>query len=157
MVTVTNAQLAVPAINEPFTLEVDYDVNPREVIDDCFTQPYAQRWEYLGPKRSGKRIMPAKLVYLPPAQDLKKVMRAADKMGYYLLEAQAQEAFRRKYLASTSKEFQILFGNSVWDNNDWSDLTCITYLAAIGSEWYTFNRPLIAYNSNEFCWAISGK
>jgi len=123
----------VPADDEWFDLEVDNDVNPIDVVTSAGFN--ADGWNYLGPNLSGKRTYTVKLVRLGYVHNLVKAKERADEMGYRLIEGQAREPFKARFLKPDGKGF-VVFGGSEW-LYPYPDSPRVVYLYGFEDKWYS--------------------
>ena len=105
--------LTVSADDEEFTLDVNNDQDPMEVVSSVGFDK--KSWQYLGPAFSGKETRRVKLIRLGFVKGLKEARQKADQLGFRLLEGQARESFKAKYPVPDGKG-PVVFGGSVWQS-----------------------------------------
>ncbi len=124
---------AVPADDKWFELEVDNDIDPMEVV--CSAVHDTKDWKYLGPKFKGRVKYRAKLVRLGHVRNLDEARDEANKMGYRLLEGQAQEPFKKKFPKPKGKG-PVVFGGSEWQSPHGGPH--VIYLHDVWVEWFSY-------------------
>lgn len=107
---------SVPAVDEPFDLEVNGDVDAMVVVT---TAGYnADGWKFLGPAFSGKRTYRVRLVELGYVANLEaaRIAAKAKNPKYRLLEGQARESFKAAFPRHNGRP--IVFGGNEWQDPD---------------------------------------
>lgn len=116
---------AIPADEEWFSLEVDDDVDPMDVVTSAGYNPSG--WKYLGPRLSGKRTLQVKLVRLGYIRNLEEARKKVDELGYRLLEGQARESFKASFPRPDNDKGPVVFAGSVWRGPDGSASVAFLY------------------------------
>ena len=123
--------LPPPPNDEWFTLRVDNNINPMDVVAMSVSRG-PRGWKYLGPAVAGKQTYHAKLVCLGACRNLAEARERAEKIGCRLLEGQAREPFKKRFSAQDNRG-PIVFGGSVWESPEGNrQVAALRYLP---SEW----------------------
>lgn len=143
---------AIPADEEWFDLEVDYDVDPMDVVTSAGYNPSG--WKYLGPQLSGKRTLQVKLVRLGYVRNLEEARKRADELGYRLVEGPGARALQGQ-VPQARRQGAVAFGGSEWQNPD--GRAHVTYLIDFEVAW---DSPFLWSDGDfrgDWRWLVAGK
>jgi hypothetical protein len=142
----------VPADEEWFDLEVDYDVDPLKVVRSAGYNP--EGWKFLGPARKGKVVEQTKLIRLGHVRTVEEAERRADEREYRLLGGHGRESFKAKYPKPDGKG-PIVFAGSRWQPPYGRAL--VACLFGLGDEWGSHFRWADGEFSEDCRWPVVRK